>query len=146
MIAQHASFYVRAADGPTIARALHAELVARGWTTTAFDSWPVASWTIACARDGRTLELDFAQANRGSWTLVIAPAYVPGLLGRLRGRSPSARPDDCYELARAVHRFLRADRRVSALRWRWDRPAGAPWAISEPPTPPPPEARLVGRR
>jgi hypothetical protein len=144
-VTQCAFFDARDEDGPAIARALHAELVSRGWSASVLDDTKRGWWKMSCRRNERTLVVAISYEDPGRWALGIAPAYRPGLIGELRGRPSSARPVDCYELALITHEVLRSDHRVRQLRWGGSE-AGVVDDISdlpEPPVPPPPVARLL---
>jgi hypothetical protein len=105
--------------GLPIVRALRAELSTRRWITGEFDNWRDSGWSIPCRRDGSEMQLVVAPAGSADeWMLQIAPARVPGLLGRALGRVPSATSVHCYELATDVHSVLSAQ--FARLRWRWD--------------------------
>jgi hypothetical protein len=114
-------------SGASLARKLHAELTARGWECDDFDNWRDCGWSIRCKR--RKSDLEIALALRGpggkpeEWILQIAPTEVPGWFRRLAGRSVSAAPDDCFDLARDVHAILAAESALTGVRWCWDGPA-----------------------
>lgn len=100
-------------------RALREDLSTRGWTPGDFDNWRDCGWAITCQRSGGDLELVVAPTGTPEeWMVQIAPARVPGLLGRALGRLPSATSALCHELATDVHAALSG--RFSRLRWRWD--------------------------
>jgi hypothetical protein len=121
--------------GLPIVRALRADLSARGWTPGDFDDWRDCGWSISCRRDGGDLELIVASTGApDEWMLQIAPARVPGLLGRALGKVPSATAALCHALATDVHAALSG--RFSRLRWRWD---GFPDEAHSTPTPAPPK-------
>jgi hypothetical protein len=144
---QCAFFDARDEDAPAIVRTLHAELVSRGWTDGALGDATIG-WRIPCHGDERRLVVVMSREDPETWSVEIAPAYRPGLLGALRGKPPSASPADCYEVARIAHEVLQADRRVTALHWGGSE-AGVVdelSELSEPPVPPPPPARLVRGR
>jgi len=121
--------------GLPIVSALLADLSARSWAPSEAENWRDSGWAISCRRGGSDLELVVASTGTpDEWLLQIAPARVPGLLGRALGKVPSATPARCHELASDVHAALSG--RFSRLRWRWD---GFPDEANSTATPSPPE-------
>jgi len=110
--------YERPAGLP-IVRALRANLSTLNWNTGEFDNWRDCGWSISCRRHGSEMQLVVAPTGSPEeWMLQIAPARVPGLLGRALGRVPSATSVHCYELATDVHTVL--SEQFARLRWRWN--------------------------
>lgn len=105
--------------GLPIVRALRAKLSTRDWITGEFENWRDCGWSLPCRRDAGELLLVVAPTGSPKeWMLQIAPARVPGLLGRALGRGPSATSVHCHELATDVHAVL--SERFVRLRWRRD--------------------------
>ncbi len=128
-------------------RTLRAEIDAQGWLPGELERWRGRGWRLPFRRGKGELQLVVAAAGpqADAWTLQIAPARVPGPLGRALGRAASATPADCFELARAAHAVLASDERFAHLRWSWD---GFADEASPRPEPPVPSAgrRRRGRR
>jgi hypothetical protein len=105
-----------------------------GWTAGEIDGWRDSGWSIGFRQGEREVALVVAAADGtgGAWALQIAPARVPGLVGRALGKAASATPDDVLELARAAHAVLARDGRFQGLRWLWDGYADDPAAAPEP--------------
>jgi hypothetical protein len=119
--------------GEQTARELALSLRHTGWTTTHVDLWRDAGWWFACTRDDDALDLMLVATLRDEWIAQIAPRFVPGFFGRLRGQKASASPEAMHDLAVQAHAALVALGYLD-LRWCWDRPPGA-GAASTPPTP-----------
>jgi hypothetical protein len=54
------------------------------------------------------------------WFLQIAPSYVPGLIGWLSRKCPSAPPDAIQALAQDAFSVLTEKGRFEGFMWRWD--------------------------
>jgi hypothetical protein len=125
--------------GASIARRLSEGLANRGWVASEIDNWRDSGWSIRCGRGASTLELTVAKgAEDDEWFLQIAPAYVPGIIGRLRNKPASATPDDIHALAMDTHDTLTASGRFGGFMWQWD---GPPDATTSTPTPTPAVAK-----
>ena len=118
--------------GCYIARVLHRALADTDWAPADFDNWRDVGWSIECAQGNSTLQITVAQVEDGTWMLQVAPAVVPGVLGRLFKRQPSGGPAHCLPLAKAVHSILTADTLFSGFRWCWDGYPDEETATSEP--------------
>jgi len=105
--------------GEPLALELQAELQSRGWIVGEPDTWRDAGWVLPCRRGSGELQLIVLCTDEVSRFLQIAPSYIPGIVGRLRGRAPSATPADTYELAKHAHEILRSNG-FSAFAWEWD--------------------------
>ena len=106
--------------GVAIARTLHSALGDHGWSTGDPDNWRDVGWSIACERAGAELKVALSEMEPTEWMLQIAPLHTPGLIGRLRGKPPSAKPSDCLDLARAIHTILITSGQYSRFKWCWD--------------------------
>src|SRR5262245_39768067 len=106
--------------GEVLARALEGRVRGEGWEVAEFDNWRDAGWSFACSLGEAELQVVLAEWEPHEWILQIAPRRVPGLLGRLCGRRPSADHPDVLRLARVLHVAIRADLRYSRLRWLWN--------------------------
>jgi hypothetical protein len=107
--------------GASIARLIRSQLKSMGWTTGDFDNWRDSGWSIPCSKDNACLDVVIAGLREETeWMLQIAPAYSPGLLGRLLGKKSSATPKDCFVLAKQVHEILKAEKQFSQFMWCWD--------------------------
>jgi hypothetical protein len=126
MRSQNASFLGPTRPGPRIidppgefiALQLQTGLKSRGWDPGEVDNWRDSGWLLTCRRGPSELEM-IVVAHDPRWFLQIAPIRLPGPLGRLLGRTPSATPADTYDLARDVHQLLASDGFAEFL-WRWD--------------------------
>lgn len=98
---------------------LRDKLMASGWEVSEPDVWRGSGWSLTCRAGGEELSISLAAATPPEWMLQAAPAYVPGLVGKLRGKAPSASPESCYSLARAIDAALTAGG-FTSLRWCWD--------------------------
>lgn len=120
--------------GEAVARQLAAGLAARGWQVGAIEAWRDSGWELACARGATKLVMLLTAGGGEDGSGQIAPADVPGLIGRLRGRRASAAPADVLALATDVHALLAAAG-FTDLGWVWDDyPSSAP--IGPPVMPP----------
>src|SRR5262245_39820289 len=128
---QNATFAGRPVESPGeehppgygLIEALAGRLNAVGWTATELDNWRDVGWRIECRRAAAQLEIVVAALDGPEkWMLQIAPLRGAGLLGGLLGRKPSATPDDCLELAQAVHDTLPQCGKFKGVLWRWDAP------------------------
>lgn len=106
--------------GCYIARALHRGLADSDWTPADFDNWRDCGWSIECTQDNSSLQISVAQVEEGTWMLQVSPAVVPGLLGRVFKKEPSANPTQCLSLAKVVHGILSSDGLLSGFQWCWD--------------------------
>lgn len=106
--------------GASIARRLEAGLRNAGWLVSDIDNWRDCGWSIECSRGDVRLEVSLALIDPGKWMLQVAPWKVPGPLGRLFGKRPSAMPADVLDLAKAVHAQLVQEARYSQFSWCWD--------------------------
>ena len=128
MESQNAIFASPAPPGPRvieppgefIAVKLQSDVSARGWSTGEVDNWRDAGWSFPCRRGTSALEV-IVTADDPRWFLQIVPIYLPGFLGRILGRAPSATPADTYALANDVHAVLSSDGFSDCL-WCWDGP------------------------
>ena len=107
-------------EGASIAKLLSLALRSDGWTVCDFENWRDVGWSLACSKGVARLECAIAQFGPKAWMLQVAPASIPGLLGRLFGRQPTASQRDVLELSRNAHRALAES--FHQFRWRWDGP------------------------
>jgi hypothetical protein len=108
------------APGHALVLSLRERLLGDGWAVTEPDAWRGSGWCLACRRNEQELQVVLASALGLEWMIQIVPTYVPGWLGRLRGKTSSASPASCYALARAVHSALASAGWYSSFRWCWD--------------------------
>ena len=111
--------------GEAIAGSLREGVRASGWEVGQVEDWRDGGRVLDCRRpaDAETdavLQVVLAATAPGSWMLQVAPRDVPGFLGRLLGRAPSAGRDEVLDLARVVHAALAAQPGLGRWRWRWD--------------------------
>ena len=106
--------------GCYIARVLYKGLAETEWAPADFDDWSDCGWSIECSQSASSLQIAVAQAEEGTWLLQVAPTVVPGLIGWLLKREPSATPAQCLSLAKIVHRILSSDDLFSGFQWCWD--------------------------
>jgi hypothetical protein len=110
-------------DGPPgeeLVTELHNELLQRNLTVEEPDNWRDCGWSVICREGDSTLEIILGQTPDECWLLQIVPFYLPGFLGRLLDRKPSARPEAVHRLALVVHEVLSTKLRMTKSRWRWD--------------------------
>jgi hypothetical protein len=123
--------------GASIARLLKIGLAGRGWDSSEIENWRDSGWSISCKRDASMLEVSLAQlTDNRHWMLQIAPAAVPGVIGRLFGRSPSAQPTAVLDLALQVHAVLTELGQFCGFNWCWDDYPDEHNSTSEPSQPP----------
>jgi hypothetical protein len=125
------------APGHALALSLREELSARGWAVSEPDAWRGSGWYVECRSKQQELQVSLASAAGSEWMIQIAPLYIPGWLGRFRGKTESASPASCYALAQAVHAALASVGSYSSFRWCWD---GDPWSGTTTGEPSPPSA------
>lgn len=108
--------------GAVVARRIRAEIDPGGWSAGELAAWYGSGWCISFRQGRDEVELVVAPADEDGteWAVQVAPARLPGPIGRALGRHASASPEDVLELARAAHAVLAADARFGGLRWRWD--------------------------
>lgn len=106
--------------GALIARLLKTALTKSGWKVREFENWRDAGWSLPCQRGLAELEVTIGPSGDREWLLQVAPMRVPGMIGALLGRRPSANPLECLELARAVHTALLRTSIYTSPEWRWD--------------------------
>lgn len=102
----------------SIAKRLSLALPSDGWNVCGFANWRDVGWSLTCAKGEARLECAIAGYGPNMWMLQVAPASIPGLLGRLFGRQPTASPSDVYALSKAVHHALATS--FHEFRWQWD--------------------------
>ena len=106
--------------GYALMRDLPDLLVRSGWSTDKLDNWRDVGWSCVCRRESSEVEIVFAQIPKGEWLRQISPNCVPGLIGRMFGRTMSATPKDIYDLSLAIHNWISAQDNVSQTNWRWN--------------------------
>jgi len=107
--------------GASIARLLKNGLSPRGWQTSEIENWRDSGWSLSFDGHRGNMELVVAQLTvKSEWLVQIAPTYVPGLLGRLLGRVPSATAADVLALAKGVYEILSANEGFGSFKWYWD--------------------------
>jgi hypothetical protein len=125
--------------GESIAQKIEAGLRELPWTIVEpADLGDYSLWAIVCGRESAQIRITLAAPNHqvhDQWMLQIAPSYLPGLMGRLRHKTPSATPSDTYDLARAVHSILFAKGEFHSPKWCWDSFPGDVVSSPEPPGP-----------
>jgi hypothetical protein len=125
----------RCPHGAALARKIRADIDPVGWSAGELEAWYGAGWSVSFRRGSGEVELVVAPADEAGmeWAVQVAPARLPGPIGRALGRHASATPEDVLELARAAHAVLAADGRFTGLRWRWNRfPEGEAESTREP--------------
>src|SRR5262249_41299475 len=121
--------------GASIIRALKNSLSKCGWQATEMDNWRDCGWSFNCYRSSSNAEIVLCQTVEPEWYLMITPIYVPGFIGRWRGKKVSATAAEVYSLAKEVHQYL-SRHGFSFLKWIWDDdPYKNPNAHPEPPEP-----------
>jgi hypothetical protein len=108
--------------GLAIGKLLHGALQKQGWEAEEPDNWRDSGWYFATSGDGAQLEVVVCTSGSDEWMLQVAPASVPGALGRLFGGQPSATPADVLALSKVIHRSLAQSGPYRDFRWRWDGP------------------------
>ncbi len=106
--------------GSYIARAIKDGLDTDVWALSELENWRDCGWYFTCVCEGASLQVAVAQALEGQWLVQIAPARVPGLIGRLFKGKASARAPQTLSLAKAVHAILESDDLFSGFQWCWD--------------------------
>lgn len=106
--------------GCFIARLLRESLSSAGWRSAQIENWNDRGWRILCSLDTSSLQIGFMRLGNGQWMLQISPEDIPGLVGRLLGKRPSADPSQCQALAEAVHGELSSSDLFSGFAWCWD--------------------------
>jgi hypothetical protein len=108
--------------GLPIARLLREAARTQGWEAGQPDSWRDTGWFFACGHGAARLEVVITASGQDQWMLQVAPASVPGVLGRLLGSQPSAAPLDVRALSTLIHRALADAANYRGFRWQWDGP------------------------
>jgi hypothetical protein len=124
--------------GVDVARRIRAEIDPGAWSAGELEAWYGAGWSISfrCGRGEVELVVAPADEEGEEWAVQVAPARLPGPIGRALGRHASATPEDVLELARAAHAVLASDGRFTGLRWTWNHfPEDATEATREPARP-----------
>ena len=106
--------------GAALLRSLSAGLARSGWSTDELDNWRDSGWSIKCRRSSSELEVVLGQVENGEWLLQVNPYRVPGVIGTLLGRKPSATPSEVHALAVGVQRALSSSGSLENPRWCWD--------------------------
>ncbi len=141
---QNATFYGAESDtvgehirGGSIVRFLATGLETEGWTIGASDCWRDAGYMLTIRRDSTNVQITAApyHGTDDRWILQIAPSYVPGVLGRMLGRTSSSSPYGLHEVATQSKRVL-ADAGFCDFRWCWDDLADSADCPCDPPEPP----------
>lgn len=125
------------APGHALVLSLRERLLADGWVVSEPDAWRGSGWCVECRSKQQELQVVLASGAGSEWMIQIVPRYVPGWLGRFRGKTSSANPASCYALARAVHSALASVGSYSSFRWCWD---ADPWSSNTTGEPSPPLA------
>ena len=107
-------------EGAAIARRLESELNGLGWTTKPINNWRDCGWSVACSKDGEEMQIALTRIKHAEWMLQVAPMSVPGIIGRLLGRVPSATPIRVLELAGSVQKVLSEESEYRDFKWCWD--------------------------
>lgn len=108
-------------------------------SATPVDLWRDTGWSFVVDVDAQRVEVVLASSSPNEWFLQVAPATVPGFIGRTFGAKPSAEPDRVQQVAESVHRaFVRSG--ASDVRWCWD---GDPDENPNAETPPCPDAQAT---
>jgi hypothetical protein len=104
-----------------IARLLHVGLGQRGYHVGEIENYRDSGWNLSCSMGEAKMEVALARFVDGSqWLLQIAPAYLPGIIGRLLGKKQSADPSNLFALAQDIHELLRTQGQFFAFEWYWD--------------------------
>jgi hypothetical protein len=110
-------------DGPPgeeLITELRNELLQRSLTVEEPDNWRDCGWSVVCREGNSTLEIILGQTPDKLWMLQIVPFNLPGFVGRLLGRVPTASPEAVHRLALVVHEVLSTKFGMTKSRWRWD--------------------------
>ncbi|QDT04851.1 hypothetical protein K227x_32480 [Rubripirellula lacrimiformis] len=144
MRSQNATFYGAEPEsdgehirGVSISRFLAAGLSPQGWTIDAADCWRDAGFVLKIHRATTNMQIittPYPDADN-RWILQIAPSFVPGVLGRMLGRTISASPEELHEVATESKRYL-TDAGFYNFRWCWDDFADSEECACDPPAPP----------
>lgn len=109
--------------GAWLARQLRDDLAGMSWETHDFDNWRDCGWSICCSKGGM-LNICFAQhSNQNEWFLQVSPFRIPGFVGKLLGKQPSATEEQITCLARDINTLLKGKYHFKIVGWKAD---GAP--------------------
>jgi hypothetical protein len=108
--------------GASLVRAVQHDVQRQGWVTEEFDNWRDAGWSFMCSRGSARLEVVLSSTGSDNWLMQVAPATVPGLVGRAFGGKPSATPSDVFDSSKAIHRSMAEGTSYRGFRWQWDGP------------------------
>jgi hypothetical protein len=103
--------------GISIARLLESKLEKMEWETQEIDNWRDCGWFFQCKKEKANLEIALAGNDKNEWMLQIKPAYLPGIIGKLFGKVPSAGSNECYVLAKQVSKILIEESNYSNFKW-----------------------------
>jgi hypothetical protein len=107
--------------GASIANLLRNGLMERGWNVADLDNWRDCGWVFVCKKKHAELQLVLAQMANGShWLLQVSPKYLPGIVGRLFAKRPSASTNEVYAAAIDVQETVSKMEDLSLLQWCWD--------------------------
>ncbi len=144
MQSQNATFYGAEPEsdgehlrGVSISRLLAAGLSPQGWTIDGADCWRGSGFVLMIHRATTNLQIITTPYpdEDDRWILQIAPSFVPGVLGRIFGRTCSCTPDDLHEIA-TESKLLLADAGFYDFLWCWDDLADSEDCPCDPPGPP----------
>ena len=108
--------------GVSVVRFVHESVHKQGFATEDFDNWRDVGWSFTCSRGSARLEFVITATGPNEWMVQVAPASIPGCLGRMFGGQPSASATDVFELSSHVHRTLADSGTYDTFRWQWDGP------------------------
>lgn len=106
--------------GASIAKLLQNKLTNIGWKTEEFDNWRDCGWFFQCSKDAARIQIAFAQGEKDEWMLQVSPTILPGFIGKIFGKLPSATPENVLLMAKDVNNILRNDKIYSNFKWCWD--------------------------
>lgn len=125
--------YTDFAPGHHIIDLISKSSIENHWQCSEPETW-TDGWTITCKHNNCSLDVKMCGIEDNSWVIQIAPTYMPGLIGKILKKTPSATPEQCLNYSKLVHQALVTENIFTDIKWCWDDFPDDSNSFPEPPT------------